>query len=131
MVRSEVNVFVSAITLEMRLVTAEKFSGGVETWTWKVKNTAVNILQRTHATGRLRRELQSRWLKDREGGPAYVGLGFCFARYGAYREYGAGRGSIVKYGIIMKGQSAWSEKKKRKEPRSLRVSEDSLALIPI
>lgn len=87
------------------------------------QNTSVNILQRTHATGRLRRELQSRWLKDREGGPAYVGLGFRFARYGAYREYGAGRGYIVKNGIIMKGHSAWSDKKKRQELRSLRVSE--------
>ena len=71
----------------------------------------------------MRRELQSRWLKDREGGPAYVGLGFRFARYGAYREYGAGRGYIVKNGIIMKGHSAWSDKKKRQELRSLRVSE--------
>ena len=68
-----------AITEEKSLMTSEKFNRGVENWTWKVKNTSVNILQRTHATGRLRRELQSRWLKDREGGPAYVGLGFCFA----------------------------------------------------
>ena len=112
-----------AITEEKSLMTSEKFNRGVENWTWKVRNTSVNILQRTHATGRLRRELQSRWLKDREGGPAYVGLGFRFARYGAYREYGAGRGYIVKNGIIMKGHSAWSDKKKRQELRSLRVSE--------
>ena len=65
-----------AITEEKSLMTSEKFNRGVENWTWKVRNTSVNILQRTHATGRLRRELQSRWLKDREGGPAYVGLGF-------------------------------------------------------
>ena len=95
-----------AITEEKSLMTSEKFNRGVENWTWKVRNTSVNILQRTHATGRLRRELQSRWLKDREGGPAYVGLGFRFARYGAYREYGAGRGYIVKNGIIRKGRSA-------------------------
>lgn len=94
--------FFMAITEEKSLMTSEKFNRGVENWTWKVRNTSVNILQRTHATGRLRRELQSRWLKDREGGPAYVGLGFRFARYGAYREYGAGRGYIVKNGIIMK-----------------------------
>lgn len=56
-----------AITEEKSLMTSEKFNRGVENWTWKVKNTSVNILQRTHATGRLRRELQSRWLKDREG----------------------------------------------------------------
>ena len=115
--------FFMAITEEKSLMTSEKFNRGVENWTWKVRNTSVNILQRTHATGRLRRELQSRWLKDREGGPAYVGLGFRFARYGAYREYGAGRGYIVKNGIIMKGHSAWSDKKKRQELRSLRVSE--------
>ena len=112
-----------AITEEKSLMTSEKFNRGVENWTWKVRNTSVYILQRTHATGRLRRELQSRWLKDREGGPAYVGLGFRFARYGADREYGAGRGYIVKNGIIMKGHSAWSDKKKRQELRSLRVSE--------
>ena len=104
-----------AITEEKSLMTSEKFNRGVENWTWKVRNTSVNILQRTHATGRLRRELQSRWLKDREGGPAYVGLGFRFARYGAYREYGAGRGYIVKTGILLKRHSAWSDKTKRPE----------------
>ncbi len=52
-----------------------------------------------------------------------MGLGFRFWRYGAYREYGAGRGYIVKDGVIMKGHSAWADKKKRQQLRSMRVSE--------
>lgn len=102
---------------------AETFNRGVERWTWEVRNASVNILRRTKSTGRLRNELKARLLTDRERGPAYVGLGFRFWRYGAFREYGAGRGYIVKDGIIMKGHSAWADKKKRGELRSLRVSE--------
>lgn len=112
-----------AITDERKLMSTKEFNQGVENWTRKIHDLSVNILQHTHSSGRLRKELMARLLNDREGGPAYVGLGFQFARYGAYREYGAGRGYIVKDGIIMKGHSAWSDKNKRKELRSLRVSE--------
>ena len=105
-----------AIIEENRLMSPAEYNKGVESWTHKVRGISINILQRTHASGKLRSGL-------REGGPAYVGLGFRFERYGAYREYGAGRGYIVKDGIIMKGHSAWSDKKKRQELRSLRVSE--------
>ena len=41
----------------------------------------------------------------------------------AYREYGAGRGYIVKDGVIMKGHSMWSDKDKRKELKRKRMSE--------
>lgn len=112
-----------AITEDSKLITAGQFNKGVENWTRKVRGLSVNILQRTHGSGRLQRELKSRLLNDREGGPAYVGLGFKFAKYGAYREYGAGRGYIVKDGVIMKGHSAWRDKNKRQELRSLRISE--------
>lgn len=112
-----------AIIEENKLMSPAEYNKGVENWTHKVRGISINILQRTHASGKLRSGLQARLLNDREGGPAYVGLGFRFERYGAYREYGAGRGYIVKDGIIMKGHSAWSDKKKRQELRSLRVSE--------
>lgn len=112
-----------AITKENKLMTPSRYNKEVENWTYKVRGVSINILQRTHASGRLRSELKARFLNDREGGPAYVGLGFKFAKYGAYREYGAGRGYIVKDGIIMKGHSEWRNKTKRRELRSLRVSE--------
>ena len=108
---------------ENQLMNASTFNKGVESWTKKIRGLSVNILSRTKASGKLSRELQARLLNDREGGPAYVGLGFRFWKYGAYREYGAGRGYIVKDGVIMKGHSAWADKKKRRELRSLRVSE--------
>ena len=99
-----------AIIEENKLMTPAEYNNGVERWTNKVRGISINILQRTHASGKLRYGLQARLLNDREGGPAYVGLGFRFERYGAYREYGAGRGYIVKDGIIMRGHSAWSDK---------------------
>lgn len=102
---------------------ASQFNRGVEDWARRVRGESVSILQRTKCSGRLARELTARYLRDREGGPAYVGLGFRFWRYGAYREYGAGRGYIVKDGVIMKGHSAWADKKKRQKLRSMRVSE--------
>ena len=107
---------------ENQLMKASQFNRGVEDWTRRVLGESVSILQRTKGSGRLSRELQARHLQDREGGPAYVGLGFRFWRYGAYREYGAGRGYIVKNGVIMKGHSAWADKKKRRKLRSMRVS---------
>lgn len=108
---------------ENQLMKASQFNRGVEDWTRRVRGESVSILQRTKGSGRLARELTARHLNDREGGPAYVGLGFRFWRYGAYREYGAGRGYIVKDGVIMKGHSAWADKKKRQQLRSMRMSE--------
>ena len=109
-----------AITEEKSLMTSEN---SIEGWELDVESQEYLRKYSTTdtATGRLRRELQIPLAERPWGGPAYVGLRF--ARYGAYREYGAGRGYIVKNGIIMKGHSAWSDKKKRQELRSLRVSE--------
>lgn len=111
-----------AITEENKLMSPEKYNKGVAKWAQKVRNASVNILQRTHGRGALSKGLRRRLLDDREGGPAYVGVGFRFYRYGAYREYGAGRGYIVKDGIIVRGHSAWSDKKNRQELLDARVS---------
>lgn len=109
---------------EKDLMTSGAYNKKVESWTNKVRNKSVNILGRTHSSGRLRHELKARFLNDRDSSnPAYVGLGFRFWRYGAYREFGAGRGYIVKDGVVMRGHSAWADKKKRAELKSLRLSE--------
>lgn len=110
-------------TEESRLVGARWFNKSVEEWTHKIRRLSVSILDNTDSTGRLQRELNARLLRDREGGEAYVGLGFRFWRYGAYREYGAGRGYIVKDGVIMRGHSAWANTKKRIMLRAQKVSE--------
>lgn len=112
-----------AITDENNLMTPRQFNKGVKNWADKVRNISVDILQRTNASGRLRNELKARLLKDREGGPAYVGLGFKFHKYGAYREYGAGRGYIVKDGVIMRGRSEWYDKSTRRKWQSRGLSE--------
>lgn len=112
-----------AIVTEKQLKTPRQFNKEVAGWTKKVHGISVSILQCTHASGRLRNELKARFLNDREGGPAYIGLGFKFWRYGVYREYGAGRGYIVKDGVIMQGRSEWYDKAKRQKWLSKGYSE--------
>ena len=53
---------------------------------------------------------------------AYVGLGFRFPRYGAFVEYGAGRGYVVKDGVVYRGFTDYTDK----ELRGLRVSKYTL-----
>lgn len=113
-----------AIFQEKQLTTTSRYNRQVEGWAKKVRGLSLTILERTHSTGRLRAELTARLLRDQYApSGAYVGLGFRFHKYGSYLEYGAGRGYIVKDGIIMKGHSAWRDKKKRKELRAKRMSE--------
>lgn len=100
---------------ENQLMSPLKFNKGVIKWTAIVRNVAVEVLNKTNGSGKLKRSFKRRLLDDREGGPVYVGVGFRFYRYGAYREYGAGRGYIVKDGVIMRGYSAWANKKTRKK----------------
>lgn len=98
---------------ESELKDYQRFNKDVRMWTMHVRGESVKILQKTHSSGRLEHQLSSRFLEDRGGSKAYVGLGFRFLKYGAYREYGAGRGYIVKDGIIMKGHSEWRDLKTR------------------
>ena len=98
---------------EEKLLTVEEFNYKVIEWGGKVKGKSVQILANTHATGKLRDELIARTLKDKHGSEAMVGVGFRFWKYGAYREYGAGRGYIVKDGVIMKGHSEWRDVERR------------------
>lgn len=92
---------------EEKLLTVVEFNNRVSDWATKVRLSSLRILQKTKASGKLSEELKSRFLRDKEGGQAFVGVGFRFWKYGAYREYGAGRGYIVKDGVIMKGHSSW------------------------
>lgn len=106
-----------------KLMTVGEFNSKVFGWTLGVRRTSLSILSKTSSSGRLAQELGARMLRDKQGGEAYVGLGFRFWKYGAYREYGAGRGYIVKDGIIMKGHSAWRDQKTREKYRSMGMSE--------
>ena len=98
---------------EKQLKDYQSFNKDVRMWTMHVRGESVRILQKTHSSGRLEHLLTSRFLVDKNGSKAYVGLGFKFLKYGAYREYGAGRGYIVKDGVIMKGHSEWRDKETR------------------
>lgn len=108
---------------EKELKDYQSFNKEVRKWTMRVRGKSVRILQATHSSGRLANQLTSHFLEDYGGSKAYVGLGFRFLKYGAYREYGAGRGYIVQDGVIRKGHSMWRDPVKRKELRSLGISE--------
>lgn len=95
---------------EEKLLTVSEFNQKVLLWSFKVKKKSVAILGRTRSTGTLSRELLARTLKDKKGGKAVVGVGFRFWKYGAYREYGAGRGYIRLNGRIVPGFTSWSVK---------------------
>ena len=98
---------------EEKLLTVEEFNRKVMIWGFKVKDKSVLILGKTHSSGKLRNELLARTLKSKDNSEAVVGVGFRFWKYGAYREYGAGRGYIVKDGVIMKGHSEWRDVERR------------------
>lgn len=108
---------------EKQLRDYQSFNKDVRMWTMRVRGESVRILQRTHGSGRLEHQLTARFLEDYKGSKAYVGLGFRFLKYGAYREYGAGRGYIVKDGIIMKGHSEWRDKETRQKRLKQGISE--------
>lgn len=98
---------------EKQLKDYQAFNKGVRVWSAKVRRESIKILHNTHGSGRLKHNLEAHYLQDYNGSKAYVGLGFKFLKYGAYREYGAGRGYIVKDGKIMKGYSEWRDKETR------------------
>lgn len=108
---------------EEKLLTVVEFNNRVSDWATKVRLSSLRILQKTKASGKLSEELKSRFLRDKEGGQAFLGVGFRFWKYGAYREYGAGRGYIVKDGVIMKGHSAWKNLAQREKLRRQGYSE--------
>lgn len=102
------------------LKTAGEYNKEVKTWTRKVRSISVNILaSRTMSgSGKLRKELEARTRMDKE--QVYVNaVGFKFHRYGAYREYGAGRGYVVQNGVIMRGMKLWDAKNKQFRNRDI------------
>ena len=102
---------------EEKLLTVSEFNQKVLLWAFKVKGQSVTILDKTHSTGRLSHELLARVLKPKkdDGSGAVVGVGFRFWKYGAYREYGAGRGYIRKNGRIVPGFTFWKIKDLRQK----------------
>lgn len=113
---------------EDKLKKASAFNEEVKRWTEKVRGSSVQILGKANkGSGNLRRELFARWLYDKKTGESHEGkpisaLGFRFHKYGAFLEYGAGRGYIVENGVIVRGARAWSSKTLRKDLKSLRYS---------
>lgn len=110
-------------TNEKNLMRTEEFNSRVAAWTLKVREASKAVLGRTRGSGRLRAELKDVLLEsyDKEE-KAYVGLGFRFPRYGAFVEYGAGRGYVVKDGVVYRGFTDYIDK----ELRGLRVSKYTL-----
>ena len=108
---------------EEKLLSVEEFNRNVMIWGYKVKRKSITILGRTHSSGTLRNELVARTIKSKDNTEAVVGVGFRFWKYGAYREFGAGRGYIVKDGIIMRGHSAWRDLSTRAKYKSQGYSE--------
>lgn len=98
---------------DQSLLSVGEYNRLVINWTKRVRDVSVNILAtNTHSSRRLQRHVSTRTRSKRMEG--YVSsLGFQFYRYGAYRAYGAGRGYVVKDGVIMRGQSAWGDKQVR------------------
>ena len=124
-----------------QLTTAREFNTNVEKWSKKVQNVSLNIIRsRAFDSGTLARSLWTKLLHDTHGGgEAYIGLGFCFEKYGAFVEFGAGRGYIVKDGVIMRGHTAYGNIRERKkltkerykvrQLRNMKTVDDPYALI--
>jgi len=97
---------------EQNLMTAGEFNTKVKAWASKVRNTSRGVLTKTHSGGSLSRKLQISVRFDKEK-IWLERVGFRFLRYGAFREYGAGRGYIVQNGVIVRGYSEFRFKKNR------------------
>lgn len=98
-------------------MTIQEFNNAVAKWAMKIRRDArATLAAGTHATGNL-----SNWLYQyvdksvRDGqfrGAAYK-VAFSFPRYGAFRAYGAGRGWVVRNGVLTRGFRARSEREIR------------------
>lgn len=100
--------FLKMDVIERNLMTARKFEQKTKGWTVHVRNVSRAVLSHgTHAAGELGKTLTFRLRYEKE----YLwvnAVGFHFNRYGAFREYGAGRGYVVHNGIIRRGRRLWN-----------------------
>lgn len=94
-------------------MTVAEYNRLVVNWTTKVRDVSVSIVSsNTHSSGKLQKHVSTRTRKKANEG--YVSaLGFQFYRYGVFRAYGAGRGYVVRDGVISRGYSAWSDEQLR------------------
>lgn len=97
--------------VEQNLMTAQEFERKTKEWSIGVRSVSKNILNtKTHASGELAKTLNFRLRYEKE--KLWVdAIGFHFNRYGAFREYGAGRGYVVNNGVITRGQRLWNIRK--------------------
>lgn len=84
-------------------MTVEEFNLQVNKWSLQISLAARATLRRsTHGTGNLAYRVARFVDKNSSNEPAYK-VKFQFDRYGVFRAYGAGRGYVVKDGVIMRG----------------------------
>ena len=85
-------------------LTQSEFNKMVRAWAFKTKSQASSILvSQTRGTGNLESSIRFR---QRFHKGETERIGFEFAKHGVFVQYGAGRGYVVKNGVIMKGHSA-------------------------
>ncbi len=98
--------------IEKNLMDAQEFNKKTKSWTLNVRKISRSILRtKTSSSDALAGTLGFSLRYDKE--KIWVSaLGFTFNRYGAFREYGAGRGYVVVNGVIRRGERLWNAKNK-------------------
>ena len=86
------------------LITTSEFNKKMRAWAFAVKNKATQILTvSTHSTGELNNSIRFKQ-KFHKGETGRIA--FEFVKHGVFLQYGAGRGYIVKNGVIVRGHRA-------------------------
>ncbi len=99
-------------TYEQKLMSAQDFEKKISEWAKKVQRSSRSLLRQTKGEGNLGKTMNFRLRYDNSK-IWLEAVGFQFNRYGAFREYGAGRGYIVKDGVIRRGARLWNIRKKK------------------
>ena len=88
-----------------KLMRVDEFNQKVREWAHKVKRAAQGTLSSgTHSSGTLEQYLTDFVnLDQKHGTGAAYSIKFYFERYGVFRAYGAGRGWVVKNGVLRRG----------------------------
>lgn len=87
--------------MEEKRMTTSEFNKAVREWARKVKNSAtLTVEKETHSSGKLAGSIRfhQRFFKG-----VTERIGFEFVKHGIFVQYGAGRGYVVKNGVLMKG----------------------------
>ena len=87
-----------------QLMTTSEFNKKIRAWAFQVKNKMEqNVVVKTSGTGNLAGSIRFRQ-KFFKG--ETESIGFNFVKHGVFVQYGAGRGYIVKNGVIVRGHRA-------------------------